>query len=155
MPSEPSPHPSGPTRTSRKRQIPLNDNGDPVTMPANKKRKVVPPIGKAGPSATKKTTIAKLGPPNKTTIKSVPDKKGKGRQSVEIENVPDENDRIPLNPPRNPGSILELSSDDEDPSPSAACDGEPEVIEESEEDDEAELSEILLHTTNSYSPNLL
>jgi hypothetical protein len=110
-------------------------------MPANKKRKVVPPIGKAGPSATKKTTTAKLGPPNKTTMKSVPDKKGKGRQSVEIEDVPDENDRIPSNPPRNPGSILELSSDD--------------VIEESEEDDEAELSEILLHTTNSYSPNLL
>jgi hypothetical protein len=153
-PSEPShSHPPGPSRTSRKRQAPLDDNGDPVTIPASKKRKVVPPAGQTATSASKKT--ANLGPPNNTT-KSKPDKKGKKRQSVEIEDVPDEDDRIPSNPPRNPESILELLSDDEDPSPSATSEGDPEVIEvleEKEEDDEAELSEILLYTTNSYSPD--
>jgi hypothetical protein len=79
-------------------------------------------------------------------LKPVPNKTAKSRtRSVSIEEVPDEDDLIPRNSPRNPQSILEDVSDDEDaPAPSAG-DGEPEVLEESEEDDEAELSEYLLY----------
>jgi hypothetical protein len=105
-----------------------------TTVPAAKKRKVVP-----ASSAPKKATSAKPG----HTLKPVPNKTAKSRtRSVSIEEVPDEDDFIPPKPPHNPQSILEHVGD-EVPTPSAS-DGEPEVIEvleESEEDDEAELSE--------------
>ena len=155
MSSDPHhPHP-GSTRTSCKRQIPLDDNGEPVTIPASKKRKVLPPAQPTAASTSKKTTTAQLEPLNKNSTKSLPDNKGKRRQSVDIEDVPDENDQVPSNPPRNPGSILELVSDDGE-SPPAGSGGESEVIEvleESEEDEEAELCEILLYTIKRCSPN--
>ncbi len=156
MPSEPRHSHSGPTRTSRKRQVPLDDNGEPVTIPASKKRKVLPPVQQTAASTSKKTTAAQLGPLNKNSTKPLPDNKGKRRQSVDIEDVPNENDRVPSNPPRNPESILELASDDGESLP-AGSGGESEVIEvleESEEDEEAELCEILLYTINSCSPNI-
>ena len=66
--------------------------------------------------------------------------------------MPDKDDIIPLKPPHNQNSILELDSD---PSPSESGDDSSkkeviEVIEESEEDDKAELGEYLLNMTNIY-----
>ena len=198
MPSEPCDPHAGPTRTSRKRQVPLDDNGEPVTIQASKKRKVVPPAQQTAASTSKKTTtykrlvplddngepvtiqaskkrkvvppaqqtaastskkttVEQLGPLNKNSTKFLPDNKGKKtrRQSVDIEDVPDEDDRVPSNPPRNPGSILELVTDDERSSP-AGSGGESEeikVLEDSEEDEEAELSKILFIHNDSCSPN--
>ena len=115
----------------------MDDNGEPVIIPV-KKRKVVPPAQKMAASISKKTTL------NKNSTKFLPDNKRKKtqRQSVDIEDVPDEDDRVPSNPLRNPGSILELVTDDERSSP-AGSGGESEeikVLEDSEEDEEAELS---------------
>ena len=76
-------------------------------------------------------------------MKPVPNKMAKNRtRSVSIEEVPDKDNSIPQNPPPNPQGILEHVGDEE-PSLSTS-DGEPEVVEvveELEEDDEAELSE--------------
>jgi len=105
-----------------------------TTIPAAKKRKSVP----AG-SAPKKTTTAKPGP----ISKPIPNKAISQKRSVSIEEVPDDDDLIPPNPPHNPQSILEHISDEEVDLSLLASDKEPEVLEESEEDDEAELSEYL------------
>jgi len=108
-------------RAPRKRQIPLNDNGEPVHVPAPSKL------------APKKSSAMKATPP-----KAAPPKR---KPSVEIEDVTDEDDTIPSQRPRNPCNIIEAAdgSDDNDdhrvpPSAATSVDGD-------EEEEEAEIVE--------------
>jgi hypothetical protein len=119
-------------RASRKRQAPLNDNGEPVTVPVPKRRKNI----------TAQSTSA--APPKKV----VPTKR-----KPSVEEIPEA--PVHSDPPRNPRNILEASdgSDDEfDGPPSSATspmqvdsdEDEVNIVEEPEEDDEAELGLCLL-----------
>jgi len=131
MPTNPEP-----TRTSRKRKAPIDDNGDPVNMNAPKK---------------KKTAVSKEpGPPKRTFV---PEKPGPSRRrpSVEMEEIQDDSRSFLSEAPHNSRNILEAadgSDNDEEhnfvpvSSPDGADRAEPEIVEEIEEDDEAELSNI-------------
>ena len=135
-PSNPLPTDNG--RIARKRKAPLNDNGDPVI---------------SNPPKRKKTELkSKPAPPKK---KSVPEKvaPAKRRPAVKIEEVPDEGDNS-YEKPRNSRNILEAAdgSDDEFGAPLSEVisfdtdtdeEVSPKIVEDDEEDDEAELSMYL------------
>jgi hypothetical protein len=130
-------------RITRKRHAPLDDNGEPVTVPIAKRRNVSEQTKK---QTTVSTIPSKTAPPKKIA----PTKR---KPSVEIEEVSEE-ESFYAGPPQNPRNILEASdgSDDDNnfgpPSagpPSSApmdisdSDEEVEIVEKPEEDDEAEL----------------
>jgi len=109
-------------RSTRKRQAPLNDNGEPVSVPVSKKRKTAP---------------AKPAPPKKGVA---------ANKKASVEEIPE--DPAPSDPPRNPRNILEASdgSDDEFESLPISAPMEVdsdedvvEIVEEPKEDGEAEL----------------
>ena len=126
-------------RTSRKRQAPLDDNGEPVTVPIPKRRNVS--------NQSQKQKFVPAVPSKNASTKRKP--------SVEIEEVPEEDNPIHPGPPRNPRNILEASdgSDDDNnfgppsstgPPSSAAMnisdeEDEIEIVEDDVEDDETEL----------------
>jgi hypothetical protein len=134
-------------RISRKRHAPLDDNGEPVTVPIPKRRNVSEQTKK---QKTVSTVPSKTAPPKKIA----PTKR---KPSVEIEEVSEEESFYAgrSGPPRNPRNILEASdrSDDDNnfgppsagPPSSAPMDisdrdeDEVEIVEKPEEDDEAEL----------------
>ena len=101
---------------------------------------------------TQKKTTSKIA-----AVKAVPAKKTQSWvPSIQIEDVPDEDDQIHSEWQHNPWNILELSNESEDEdnrSCSQAMDvdsnseNEVKVIESPEEDDEAELDVCLLSMT--------
>ena len=122
-------------RTSRKRQAPLNDNGEPVTVAIPKKRRVA----QAAQSDTSRPALPKKANPTK--------------RRPSVEEVPEA--PVHSEQPRNPRNILEASDgsdDDVDGLPSSATgpmqidsdEDVVEIIEKPEEDDEAELGLYLL-----------
>jgi len=139
----------------RKRQIPLNDNGEPVHVPAPKRKKSAP-----GNTAKTKTAPSKPVPKKSSATKAAPPKAAppKRKPSVEIEDVTDEDDTIPSQRPRNPHNILEAAdgSDDNDdhrvpPPVATSVDGdeeeeEVEIVEPAGEDDKAELGQYQIST---------
>ena len=149
-----SPQPTKEVWAPRKRQVPLNDNGQPVNVPAAKRKKSAPgnttKTKAAPPKTAPKKSSAKAG-----SAKAAPPKR---KPSVEIEDVDDEDDMISSQRPRNPRNILEAAdgSDDDDeyrvPPPAAtSIDGdeeeeEVEIIEPAGEDDEAELGQYQILT---------
>jgi hypothetical protein len=158
MPAQPAnPQPTEDSRISRKRQAPLNANGEPVTIPVPKKKK----------SASEQTGKKKAAPtkPGLQKKSAVPEKlaPAKRKPSVEIEEVPDEDNLTHSEVPRNPRNILEAangSDDDVDYPPPAPMDVDSpsqtdeeedtvEIIEKPEEDDEAELGLHLFSIWNS------
>ena len=119
-------------RAPRKRQAPLNDNGEPVTIPIPKRRKGIM-AQSTGAAPPKKVVPTKKKP----SVKEIPE-------------APVHSD-----PPWNPRNILEAAdgSDDEfDGPPSSATspmqvdsgEDKVEIVEETEEDNEAELGLCLL-----------
>jgi hypothetical protein len=153
MPAQPAnPQPTEDVRVPRKRQVPLDANGEPVTGSVPKKQKSA-----SEKTGKKKAAPAKAAPQKKAASKSVPAKAApaKRKPSVEIEDVADEDDLTYSERPHNPRNILEAadgSDDDNDDHvpPPAAMDvdadadkeleeAEVENVEAPEEDDEAEL----------------
>ena len=103
MPAQPAnPQPTEDVRISRKRQAPLNANCEPVTIPVPKKKKA------ASEQTRKKTAPAKPGLQKMTVV---PEKlaPAKRKPSVKIEEVPDEDNSICSEAPRNPRNILEAA----------------------------------------------
>jgi hypothetical protein len=88
-------------RISRKRHAPLDDNGEPVTIP---KRRNVSEQTKKQKSVS--TVPSKTAPPKKIA----PTKR---KPSVEIEEVSEE-ESFHAGPPRNPRNILEASDGSDD-----------------------------------------
>jgi len=121
-------------RTSRKRQAPLNDNDEPVTVPIPKRRKIT------APAATSGTALLKKGVPPK--------------RKPSVEEIPEA--PVHSDPPRNPRNILEASdgSDNDFDGPTSSVtapmqvesdeEDEVEIIEKPKEDDEAELGLLCL-----------
>ena len=120
-------------RISRKRQAPLNDNGEPVTVPIPKKRRVAQAASTSRPALPKKVVPIKKKPSVEDTTEAP----------------------VHSEQPRNPRNILEASDgsdDDFDGLPSSATapmqvdsdEDVVEIVEKSEEDDEAELGLYLL-----------
>jgi hypothetical protein len=147
MPAQPSnPKPTEDLRAPRKRQVPIDANGEPVTGSAPKKRKSAP--DKPG---KKKPTPAKPAPQKKTALKSVPEKAApaKHKPSVEIEDMANEDDFTYSEQPQNtPEADIEsdYSNNYNVPPPETDVDADKEledddieIIEDPEEDDEAEL----------------
>lgn len=130
---------------SRKRKAPIDDNGQPVTLPA---KKTLGPLARgmkkqkkdntsrnstnaAGPATGPSLPQKPLPTSNLSTTKS----KVSSRSSS-IEDVFDEEDHPHSLPPRNPHHILELEAGDLDESHHAAID----VDDDGEQEDaEAEL----------------
>jgi hypothetical protein len=133
-----NPH-STEVRSSRKRKAPLDDNGDPVNLNISKRKK---PLDVMKSSLPKKKAV-----PNEPAL-------ARKRQSVEVEDVPDEHNRNHSEVPQNPRNILEAAdgSDDdiyENLSRAEACidassdkEDTPMTVEQDEEDEEAELSNV-------------
>ena len=122
-----------------------------MTIPAPKKKRLVP-----DQTGKKKNTPAKLGPQKSTSSKSLPDKlaPSKRKPSVEIEDVPEEDNQIGAEVPHNPRNILEAadgSDDDENNPPLVAMDINStldeedivEIVDEPKENAEAELGPYL------------
>jgi len=150
MPAQPAnPQLTEDVRAPRKRQAPLDANGEPVTGSVPKKKKSAPE-----PTGKKKTVPVKPIPQKKAALKLVPTKPAPAtrRPSVEIEDAADEDDLTFSERPCNPQNILEAADgrDDEDypVSSQAAIDvdadtdkeeDEIEIVEAPKEDDKAEL----------------
>ena len=125
---------TGNLRTSRKRQPPLNDNGEPVTVTVSKRRR---------------TDMAPTKP-------APPKKRVSVQRKASVEAIPEES--IHSESPRNPRHILEASdgSDDDNGDSSSApmvIDSDKdvvEIIEKPEEDDEAELGLYLFASFNNH-----
>ena len=142
--------------TSCKHQAPLNDNGELVTIPALKKKRSVP-----DQTGKKKNAPAKPGPQKSTSLKSLPNKlaPSKRKPSVEIEDVPKEDNWIGAEVPHNPQNILEAAdgSDDDENNPLLAAidinstlDEEDviEIVDKPEENAKAELGLYLFAKWN-------
>ena len=127
-----NPQPTEDVCVPRKCQIPLNANGKPVNIPAPKKKKSVL-LEETGKN---KIAPTKPGPQKNMALKSVAKKlaPAKRKASVKIEEVPDQDNLIHSEAVRNSQNILEAAGGSEAPMDVVA------IIEEPEEDDEAELS---------------
>jgi hypothetical protein len=122
--------------TARKCHAPLNDNGEPVTVP-------IPKRWNASEQTGKKKAVSTI--PSKTA----PQKKvvlTKRKPSVKMEEVPEEDNLTHPGPPQNPQNILEASDGSDNnntfgPPSSAAMDisDDEDEIEKPEEADKAEL----------------
>jgi hypothetical protein len=141
---------------SRKRKAPIDDNGEPVTIPG---KKVLGPRGKKQKAdgtptnfaettdpATRQPLFRKDLPANNSGGTLSTKQKVRQTSPVEIEEIFDEEDHPRSLPPRNPRHILESEDDDDDDPPPPAMDvdddeeeAEEDVEEEKEEDAEAEL----------------
>ena len=142
--------------TSCKHQAPLNDNGELVTIPALKKKRSVP-----DQTGKKKNAPAKPGPQKSTSLKSLPNKlaPSKRKPSVEIEDMPKEDNQIGAEVPCNLWNILEAAdgSDDDENNPLLAAidinstlDEEDivEIVDDPEEKAKAELGLYLFAKWN-------
>jgi hypothetical protein len=140
MPAPPNnPHSTEEVRSSRKRKAPLDDNGDPVDLNVSKRKKLS--------AITKPTLPKKKAVPNEPAL-------ARKRQSVEVQDVPDEHDRNYSEVPRNPRNILEAADGSDDDvhenlsraetpiDASSNKEDTPMAVEEVEEDEEAELSNL-------------
>ena len=127
-----NPQPTEDVRVPHKCQIPLNANGKPVNIPAPKKKKSVL-LEETGKN---KIAPTKPGPQKNMALKSVAKKlaPAKRKASVKIEEVPDQDNLIHSEAVCNSQNILEAAGGSEAPMDVVA------IIEEPEEDDEAELS---------------
>ena len=153
MPTPPTNPQPAEVRTSHKHQAPLNNNGELVTIPALKKKRLV--LDQTG---KKKNMPAKLGPQKSTSSKSLlaPSKR---KPSVEIEDMPKEDNWIRAEVPCNPRNILEAAdgSDDDENNPLLAAidinstlDEEDivEIVDDPEEKAKAELGLYLFAKWN-------
>ena len=131
-------------RAPRKRQVPLNDNGEPVNVPAPKRKKTAP-----GNNTSTKAPAPKPVPKKKPATKAGLAKATPRKASVEIEDVAENDETFLSQRPRNPRNVIEAAdgSDDDDEygaqgTAAMSVDGDEEevqAIEPAEEDDEAEL----------------
>ena len=116
-----------PTKSSRKRKAPIDDNGEPVKLDKKRQRGIPKEKNATHSSATGKAATVRSVVPKKPIPVKKPVGKNRTQQvlqhpvarrspSVEIEDVPDEDDHPQSFPPRNPRYILESvdSSDNED-----------------------------------------
>lgn len=142
------PHPSenlGP----RKRRAPIDDNGEPVNVLSQKKRKEaiikLPPIatkptGSVTAKATKRTLLSKtVGVPKK-----LPHSQQRRKQTplIDVEDVPDEDNNIRSTPPHNPNHTpdpMDIESRGPAPPVIDVDVDKSEASETEEESDEAEL----------------
>lgn len=125
MPAQPqvmnSPPPADDHRNPRKRQIRLDDNGEPVALPVSKKRKSA-----ADQNTLKKKLPAKTRAKKKSVSKTV----SVTNDSEDTRYTPNVPDETPSDPQEPSEPIIVTSSDDEEVE---------KKHEEPEEDDEAEL----------------
>ena len=145
---------------TRKRQAPLDGNGERVELPTKKPRALV--AQKKSVNQTKKSAISKSLPKPTQSAPTTAGSSSKRVSSVEIEEVVDVDMDFHSNPPRNPDHILEAAdgSDDNDKDDDAETpakdveESDGEGLEEAEEDDESKLSQCryLNQMKKEYSP---
>ena len=136
MPTEPTNlQATAEARTSCKWQAPLNDNGEPVTVPIPKRRKTTGPARSTSGAAPPKKVIP---PKRKPSVEEIPE-------------APVHSD-----PPRNPRNILEAldGSNDDFNGPTSSVtepmqidsneEDEVKILEDPEENDKAELGLLCL-----------